>query len=187
MIFAYRYLHLTTLIQEHKPRTILEVGTWNGERAIQMVRASGNMARYIGFDLFEDATEATDKEEDNSKKHYSLEQVESRLRESGLDAELVKGNTRATLPAYVKEHGGGWLDFAFIDGGHSLTTIRSDWAMVKKLLKPGGVAVFDDYYSVNPEKRGGCNAVVEKLDPKVLPLSDFLKDGTKVHLARVMR
>ena len=185
MILAYRYLHLTQMIQELKPRVILEVGTYAGERAIQMVRASGNQARYIGFDLFSQATAETDEEEGNAKKdRFTREQVEARLMEAGLDCELIQGNTRTTLPDYVKGKE-PFVDFAFIDGGHSLTTIRSDWAAVRKILKPDGVAVFDDYYTVDPKKRGGCGPVVAKLDHRVLPIPDIMKDGTKVHVVRV--
>jgi predicted O-methyltransferase YrrM len=180
-----RYLHLTHLIQRHKPLTIMEVGTQSGGRAIQMFRASGNAAKYIGFDLFELATDDTDKEENNGKKRFSEQQVEARLRESGVDYELVKGNTRTTLPAYQKAHPGAWLDFAFIDGGHSVTTIRSDWAMVKKMMKPGGIVVFDDWYSGDTKGQSGCAPIVEKLDHSILPLSDHMSTGIQINLAMV--
>ena len=186
MNVAIRYYQLTAMIQRLKPRTILEVGTWRGDRAIQMVRASGNMARYIGFDMFEDATGATDKDEHNVKKHYTLDQVEGRLREAGLVAELIRGDSNTTIPKYVREHGEGWLDFAFIDGGHSLTTMRSDWAHVKKMLKPGGVAVLDDYYRFTSEDEGpGCNKVIDKDNPVILPIMDKMKSGREIRLAVV--
>lgn len=186
MILAARYFHLTPIIQELKPAVILEVGTWNGERAIQMVRASGMTAKYIGFDLFEQADAETDKEEHNRKKHYTEQQVAARLRESGIDYELVKGNTRSTLNRYARDHATPFVDFAFIDGGHSLTTITSDWKHIRKLMKPGGVVVFDDYYTVDPAGHVGANPIVDKIEGfSVLPLSDILHDKTKVQLAMV--
>lgn len=184
---AVRYMQLTALIQKLRPQVVLEVGTWRGDRAVQMVRASGNVARYVGFDLFEDATEDTDKEENNVKKHFTEQQVESRLREAGLEYELVKGNTRTTLPAYVKAHPEPFVDFALIDGGHSITTIRSDWAHVKKLLKPAATVVFDDWYEQVPADSSfaGCNPVIEKLSPMLLPLMDVQKNGTTIQMAVV--
>ena len=58
-ILPNRYKQLADLIRAYKPKTILETGTWNGGRAIEMALASfkhQDSVHYIGFDLFEDAT-----------------------------------------------------------------------------------------------------------------------------------
>lgn len=36
------------------------------------------------------------------------------------------------------------VDLVYIDGDHSLEAMRSDYEMLSPLLKPGGMAVFDD-------------------------------------------
>ena len=53
-----RYEQLADLIRHYKPKSILEVGTWNGGRAIEMALAAfetQDSITYYGFDLFEDA------------------------------------------------------------------------------------------------------------------------------------
>ena len=68
-ILPNRYKQLADLIRFYKPKTILETGTWNGGRAIEMALASfdnNDEVHYIGYDLFEDATTGTDKEEFNA-------------------------------------------------------------------------------------------------------------------------
>ena len=92
-----RYQHLLEAVRKYQPTAILEVGTWNGARALQMLQLVPR-AKYYGFDLFDSATPETDAEEKNVKPHYSLEGVKSRL--AGYDVQLFKGNTRETLAAF---------------------------------------------------------------------------------------
>ena len=56
-IVPARYAKNAELIRHFKPKTILETGTWNGGRAIEMALASfenTDTVEYYGFDLFED-------------------------------------------------------------------------------------------------------------------------------------
>jgi len=83
-ILPNRYRQLADLIRFYKPTTILETGTWNGGRAIEMALASfdnNDKVHYIGYDLFEDATTQTDKEEFNAKPHNTKAAVVKRLDE----------------------------------------------------------------------------------------------------------
>jgi len=71
-ILPNRYKQLADLIRHYKPETILETGTWNGGRAIEMALAAfdnRDAVHYIGYDLFEDATAELDAEENNVKPH----------------------------------------------------------------------------------------------------------------------
>lgn len=164
-----RYRKLLECVRAKDPRSIVEIGTWNGERAYAMLTLAPG-ARYYGFDLFEDATDDTDREEMNVKAHHSLQEVQARL--AGFDAHLVKGNTRQTLAAFSPEHK---IDFVWLDGGHSLETIRSDWRNIKMHLADAAWVLFDDYYVGGIDtNRFGCNKVVEGL-PHIL-----LGDGDPV-------
>lgn len=136
---------------------------------------------YIGFDLFEDATPETNKQELNGKKTASMESVFSFIREScpGAAVDLVKGNTRQTLYPIT-------ADFTFIDGGHSVETIRNDYDK----LKSSRVIVFDDYYL--PDSSGempdiesyGCNLVVDGKPHVVLESDDRISGmGGRIGMA----
>lgn len=161
-----RYNLLLNLVCEHKPKTIVEIGTWTGKTAISMITRAlkYNDVHYIGYDLFEEASDNTDYEEFNVKKHEFFKTVVEkfdRLKsyESGFTYELYKGNTRKIL----KEHN---VDFVFIDGGHSVETIRNDYEKVKG----SKVIVFDDYYLPDEEgnivdiSKYGANKIVDKLN-----------------------
>lgn len=179
-----RYDQLLPIIDKHKPKTIVEVGTWNGLRAIMMATKAleHGPVHYLGFDLFEDATDETDERELNVKAHNTEAEVAGRLIEfqdknPGFTFDLMKGDTRETLPAYssaLNEE----IDLAFIDGGHSVETIQSDY----ECLKHAKVIVMDDFYTGRDSDEHGCNSVVKGLDHVVLPKKDPVKGGGKVQM-----
>lgn len=174
-----RYDHLLKAVREKQPTAILEVGTWNGERARQMLNLAPK-ARYFGFDLFEDATADTDRDEMNVKPHWTCDAVYEKL--TGWDVTLIKGNTRETL-AYFREP----VDFVWLDGGHSVETIRSDWENIKRVLMPDAWVFFDDYYTgpAIDTTKYGCNEIVKDLKHEVYPTMDWVKGGGSVQMVRV--
>lgn len=175
-----RYDYLIQRVAEVQPEVILEVGTWNGQRAEEMLEVCPQ-AEYIGFDLFEDGDPETDKVEFNVKPHYTLASVQERLKCH--NPTLVKGNTRETLPAFTYRRP---VDFVWLDGGHSVETIRSDWEAVKKLLAPWSEVWFDDYYTGGPDiGLVGCNLVVKDLHHMLHPQLDRVAGGGYVQMVRV--
>jgi len=177
----YRYAQLNKLVKELGPKTILEVGTWNGYRGIDLISYAPDGAMYYGFDLFEDMTEELDKLEHNVKCHVSLHMVNASF--GVFPHKLIKGNTRDTLPKFAKRKIG--IDFAFIDGGHSIDTITSDFKNVRKMMNKGGVIILDDFY--DPPMEGvGCNEVVKDVKHELLPEKDKMP-GKKhvINMARV--
>lgn len=173
-----RYSQLIAACHRAQPAAILEIGTWNGERAQQLLQAAPG-AKYYGFDLFEDASAKTDAEEMNVKPHSTLDEVKRRL--LGYRVHLTKGNTRNTLPEFHNP-----VDFVWMDGGHSLETIASDFANVRRVAMPDAEIYLDDYYTgpIDTDKFG-CNRLVADLKHDVLPVTDYVKGGGFVQMVRV--
>ena len=193
-----RYRQLADLVREYAKDSIVEVGTWNGGRAIEMSLAAfekSDKLHYTGFDLFEEATEELDKVELNSKAHNTLEAVTKRLTEFAAKMaekdktftfELFKGDSKDTLKKAkdnLKD-----VSFAYIDGGHSEETVQSDYSY----LKHAPIVVFDDFFSkdkdgnILDDEYLGTNRLVESLKDKritVLPSQDRVKGGGHTHLA----
>ena len=123
-----------------------------------MIRAAcrfRNDVEYFGFDLFEPPPD----EEFSARTHpWPIEQVYDRLSVLGADVTLVKGDTRKALPNNLR----GKIDLAFIDGGHSDETVRSDFEHIVIGMEPTGTIMLDDYW--NYPGGGGCNALVDGLD-----------------------
>ena len=175
-----RYSQLIELVAQRKPDTIVEIGTWNGHRAIEMCRI--NDSYYYGFDLFEDATEETDRKEKNVKPHFSLAEVDELLTREGIRHELFKGDTKETFRQWVE--GQEPVDFIFIDGGHSVETIRSDLENALRISDGSTVIVLDDWYEGIDTSEVGCNRVLEEmgLEYEVLPIADPVKGGGTVQM-----
>ena len=174
-----RYNHLYRAVREKQPKAIAEIGTQAGMSAYHMLSLSPR-SKYYGFDLFEDATVETDKEEMNTKPHRTREWVLERL--TGFDATLIKGNTRETLKVFNEP-----IDFVWLDGGHSVETIRSDWENIKRCLTPDAWVFFDDYFTgvEIDTKKFGCNEVVKDLRHELLPSKDWVKGGGSTQIVRV--
>lgn len=91
---------------------------------------------------------------------------------------LIQGDTTKTLKKFVKLN--EKIDLIFIDGGHSIKTIQSDWDNVKKIMTNKTVVIFDDYYhDDNIIKKFGCNKTIKKInneyDCKILQSSDYIR------------
>lgn len=173
-----RYDTLLEIVRDQQPRHIVEIGTWNGERACQMMAMCD--CYYTGFDLFEDATKETDLAEFNVKQHNELVPVAQRIEMAGFSKfQLIRGNTKETLREWEYEP----FDFVFIDGGHSIETIENDYNWAKFSISEGGTIILDDYYK--PEIVGmGCNFMAD--DGEILEVSDPVKGGGRCHLVRVV-
>lgn len=194
-----RYKQLADIVRHYKPQTIVETGTWNGGRAIEMALAAfehTDKVHYTGFDLFEDATEESDEYEMNTKPHNMVEAISQRLtefaekmKEKGKEFtfNLHKGDTKKTLPACKEAQ---QADFAYIDGGHSYETVKSDYENLNKVP----ILVFDDFFSKDKEgnlpdeKNMGVNKLIKEMEAYgkvVLPSQDRVLGGGVTHLAFV--
>ncbi len=152
-----RYQVVLDIAETTQPKTIVEIGTYQGETAealISMAKKYHDKPIYWGFDAFG----AVDAYELPYSDFPSLELVRSRLDATGAEIHLVKGNTRQTLKSVAVDS----PDFVFIDGGHSLETIENDWLWVAKQMTDKTVVVFDDYYIGDDTK--GCKKLVDSLE-----------------------
>ncbi len=194
-----RYAELLKTIYKNKSRRILEIGTYNGAHATEMIEVSkvfypAQAIEYFGFDMFESLTEEKYKQE-FSKKPPTLREVQERMDQTKVNVHLYKGDTRNTLPQ--TKNSLGQIDFIFIDGGHSIETIRSDWYYVKELMGEKTVVIFDDYYTnTETEVPGvGCQTLIDGLNAddyevQILgPMDTFTKDWgvLKINMVKVVK
>lgn len=164
---------------KHPCKNIMEIGTHDGENAIHMIKAAAaqvpeNQVRYYGFDLFEELTQDIKDQEFSYPKSSPMAEVRKKIK-SGTKARvsLIKGNTKETLPKAIGTLPG--MDLIYIDGGHSIETIRNDWGHALKLMGDSTVVFMDDYFSEMAFI--GCKFLLGELDPKeytaeILPTTD---------------
>ena len=185
---ADRYGQILDIIDEIKPSEIVEIGTWNGNRALQMIQQAAKYhpigeIYYQGFDLFETQTGEQFRSE-LSKRGWNVKVVEKRLQATGAEIELQEGDTKNTLKRFINKD----ADLYFVDGGHSEKTIQNDFEEVRPLLI-NSVAVFDDYYHEGKPEGMGCNKVIDSLTDQYkvthLPIRTKTEDGRVIGMVRV--
>ena len=156
-----RYSNILIYILINRPQSILEIGVYRGLRSKEMIEAAkifNNKIKYYGFDLFEEL------KPDILKKELSKIPVKKKYIYKNLskiaDVKLFKGYTNINLQKLKKK-----VDFVFIDGGHSVSTINSDWNNCKNFIKKNTIIIFDDYYIDNKNiiKKFGCNKKIQKI------------------------
>jgi hypothetical protein len=205
-----RYSQLTQALAGMPCQNLVEIGTWNGRRAEELVRAAlrqNPAVTYHGFDLFEALTDE-ELEEELSKRPPPQSEVEARLRRfqrrasilrvprrggsRRFDFTLHQGHTRETLPAFRAANPAFRAQFIFIDGGHRVETIRSDWENCSELVDPLGAIFLDDFYGDEQlAERFGCNQLVVSLrgdaawDVDVLPAADRIEGLGTIQIVRV--
>jgi predicted O-methyltransferase YrrM len=174
-----RYKYLLEIIKNHKVKKIMEIGTWNGNHALQMIEeakkySSLETIQYYGFDLFESLDNKTTLKE-FAKTPPLLEVVCKKLKKTNVKINLYQGFTQDTLPKVISKL--PKMDFIFIDGGHSIETIKSDWQYVKRVMNEDTIVIFDDYWNID---NSGCKEVIEGIDKTkfkvtILPIQDKFK------------
>lgn len=180
-MFGGRYSNLLRKMDELIKRSYtlvyLEVGTFNGVRAINLLdyflgTDANRQARYIGFDLFEDMTVEMSKAEfSKSTLPLSTTAIQKQFNDTlkkkygnrFVDARLYKGNTKQTIAEW-KNDAARLVEpnFIFIDGGHSLETIESDFRNLEEYAVGSNVFLMDDYYVNRTDV--GCRPMVEKIN-----------------------
>lgn len=175
-----RYRYLFEFIRDNRCKKIMEIGTWNGEHALQMIEVAkkfyGTEVEYYGFDLFEFLDKKTYYLKELPKIPPTLEEVRNKLKKTNCKSILFQGDTKEILPKVVKNL--PKMDFIFIDGGHSIETIENDWGYAQQLMTKDTILIFDDYWN---RSDAGCKKIVEKIDKikfnvEILPIQDkFIK------------
>lgn len=174
----------------------MEIGTWTGDRALTMIKLAQRYhgakdIDYYGFDLFGQMTTEIFQEE-KSKWPPTQQEAHEKLSVTGANIHLFQGDTMKVLPEMVKKL--PKMDLIFIDGGHSLETIASDWYWASQLMHDKTVVIFDDYW---PDRiDAGCKVTVDGIDRRKyrvnpLPIVDKFKKTDfgflKIKLAKVQR
>jgi len=208
-MFGGRYVNLLRKLDELAARTYtmvyLEVGTFNGVRAANLMdyflgTSPNKQARYIGFDLFEDMTLDMSKAEfSKSTLPAATEAVQTMFKntlgkkygERFAGARLFKGNTKDTIKQW-KEDLGHLVEpnFIFIDGGHSLETIASDFHNLEEFIKLSNVFLMDDYYINRTDV--GCRPLIERINKEgkyvglpLTPIDHIPKNGLDIQVVTV--
>lgn len=161
--------YLLTLLETMPISNILEIGVFEGKFGRKMLQTIHNSRpnsdiRYMGIDIFDDMNQEI-VEKENSLFAPSKDIVERYLKKecSFAEIDLLKGFSNISLPKIKdKIH---LFDLIYIDGGHSIETISSEWKYIKQHINKNCIVVFDDYYEGNNEI--GAKSVVDEINQSI--------------------
>lgn len=165
--------------KKNKPYRIIEIGVHHAVRAASMVKYAKKLGRtnieYYGFDLFEDITPEVNANE-FGKPALAIGREEARKRILAAGAakvQLVKGDTKITLPQAVKQI--PIANVVFIDGGHTVETISHDLQNILNCCNEKTHILLDDCYPSIYDKGcaflSKCSSILQEYGIKLEELS----------------
>jgi predicted O-methyltransferase YrrM/tetratricopeptide (TPR) repeat protein len=161
-------LELVAQLMKRVPQDghILEVGTFAGTSVIGFLGQLGANARAHVIDSWKDYLEEgsvlhceSNKIFDSFVKNVLLSKVEERV------TVFVGGSIQGLLSLIKKEKK---FDFIHIDASHFPEDCYTDAMLAWRVLKPGGILLFDDYEFHGKESRRVVDKMVDKVGAKIL-------------------
>jgi hypothetical protein len=165
-VSAQELLALCLLAKVRAPRLVLELGTYDGNTALQLAANIAHDARVVTVDLPPGA--AMPEGGDTFDLGCIDSQHRGALRFAGTALEhkirTVHGNTLEL--DFMRVCGGAKADMVFIDAGHSYECVRNDTEKSLGVLAPEGMLVWHDYGQSWPGVYNYLNEVADKLPLK---------------------
>jgi len=142
---------MAELVHFFKPKTLFEIGTFNGFSTLHLAQNSPEDAVIYTLDLPQDKKEILLKH-DPFKAYrdvYTMKMNSRRLFHDREEAKKITELFDDTLhfnffPYYGK------MDFVFIDTSHSYQYVKSDTVNAFKMLRPGGMILWHDFDFIHP-------------------------------------
>src|SRR6056297_2500893 len=138
-------VHLAVSLMKHfNAQNILELGVWKGQFAEMVLQEIPNITNYWMLDPWRNL--------DNWNKPFNVGDAEfQKVHDEAMsrtDFAIDKRRVlRGTTREKIDEIADGQLDFAYIDGDHTLKGISIDLLSVWPKIRDGGIVLGDDFSS----------------------------------------
>lgn len=126
------------MVDELRPKTILEIGTYRGGTLFIHSRLAAPRATLISVDLPGSWL--------GNCWRWAHAPIFKRFTREGQTLHLLRADShrQETLSAVTRLLDGRPLDLLFVDGDHSYSGVRADFEMYSPLVRPGGIVAFHD-------------------------------------------
>lgn len=140
-------LGLLRILDDRKPKVIIEIGTANGGTLFLFCRVASKDATIVSIDL-------PGGRFGGGYPRYRISLYKAfRLPKQKLHFVQADSHSRETLERVKNILGDRKVDFVFIDGDHSYEGVKNDLDMFSPLVKDGGIIAFHDIV-VHPQEIG---------------------------------
>lgn len=137
-----------SLIPTYNPRKILEIGSFEGQSICYLIDLIGKKEELEIYCL----DTWTGGQEHSAYDMTSVEflfdkNICEAIEESGQQHQVfkLKGNSYLGLSSLISQGKSNYFDMVYIDGSHEAPDVFSDAALSYRLLRNGGLMIFDDY------------------------------------------
>ncbi|TGX48672.1 class I SAM-dependent methyltransferase [Sphingomonas gei] len=163
-----------------RPLTIIEIGSFEGQATLWMLAnlARHPQSRIYCLDTFEGSEEHSEEEVADLEKRFASNISGSPYANR---VTVYKGLSRRSLLTLSAE--GVVADLVYVDGSHQAADVLDDLVLSFQVLRPGGVAICDDYLWSTPHtlRHGGCEILKE---PKIAIDSFLLVNTTRLSIIK---
>jgi predicted O-methyltransferase YrrM len=123
---------LETLFFDYQPKNIFVVGNSFGWSSFALALLNPN-SKVIAIEI---GAEPFTKE--------WIGRTNTMAKAAGIAVKVVQGSSPEDTAAIVRDHLGGRIDFAFVDGIHTSEAMKADFAAIDPLLSEDGIVLFHD-------------------------------------------
>jgi predicted O-methyltransferase YrrM len=137
-----------TIIPQYNPARIIEVGSFEGQSICHLIKLLGNQhdLEIYCIDTWSGGQEHRNENMLDVEKRFDLNVAEQI---SNVDKKIsltkIKSDSFLGLSHLISLNMNGYFDMIYIDGSHETPDVLSDAILSFKLLRMGGLMIFDDY------------------------------------------
>ncbi|MCJ2014567.1 class I SAM-dependent methyltransferase [Methylobacterium sp. J-076] len=140
------------------PRKILEVGSFEGYSTSAMIRLFADRSpieitcidSWAGAILFDERVDPT-----HEARFDANVAIAVRKAENPVQLRKIKSDSFRAMASLIHEGESESFDWIYVDGSHEAKDVFLDAAGAFRLLKRGGILIFDDYLWNDPLAKGG--------------------------------
>lgn len=135
---------LAAIVRASGARTMFEIGTFDGATTLHLALNSPPDALVYTLDLPPDAVDRTHSPLLAGERAYALK-ARSGARFVGTPAQAKIRQLYGDSAALAAAPFAGRMDLVIVDGSHAEACVRSDSALARAMVRPGGWIVWHDY------------------------------------------
>src|ERR1700733_484438 len=153
---------INRLVKYNDPKTIFEIGTFDGRTTLNMASHSGQDARVFTLDLPPSSIDETALTIDAGDRLF-IDKPASGIRFVGTDVAHKIKQLFGDSATFDFSSFAGKIDFLFVDGSHSYEYVIKDSLTALNLIKPNGIILWHDYVPEGPTPWPGLTRALHQM------------------------